>query len=214
MIAKKYLICCLSLILVCASVSNAGLDAYLKLEGETQGSIDGDSVQPGHEGEIVVTGFSHEVIIPRDPNGKPATGRSHHEPVKISKRIDQSSPLLMNALNTSETFTVFSLTFMRMGVGLEDYYTVELTGAQIVGARQWKLNTLNPDNDWSGDMETIWFTYHSIQWTYHPNGGPIESQEVNWGYDQSRVLRISDLNHDGTVNMIDVAILADEWLAE
>jgi type VI secretion system Hcp family effector len=121
--------------------------------------------------------------------------------------------LLMKALDTSEKLTVFSLTFMRMNelMILEDYYIIELTDAQIVGVRQKKLNTLNPDNDWSDDMESVWFTYDSINWAYDPNDANITS-EADWGFEQSYVLQISDLNYDGTVNMLDLAVLANEWL--
>lgn len=213
MITKKYLICCLVLLSVYVSASSAALKSYLQIEGETQGPVDGESEQAGHEDEIEVTGFSHDITMPGDVNSGSPTGKRHHEPVKITKLIDKSSPLLMKALDSSEKLTVFRLTFMRMNelMILEDYYIIELTNAQIVGVRQKKLNTLNPDNDWSGDMEAVWFTYDSIDWTYDPADANITS-EADWGFEQSYVLRISDLNYDGTVNMLDLAILANEWL--
>ena len=213
MITKKYLICCLVLLSVYVSASSAAVKSYLQIEGETQGPVDGESEQPGHEDEIEVTGFSHDTTMPRDPSTGLPTGLRCHAPVKITKQIDSSSPKLMQALDSSEKFTVFRLSFMRMNdmMVLEDYYVIELTNAQIVGVRQKKLNTLNPDNDWSADMESVWFTYDSINWTYDPNGTPVVSA-ADWDFQQSYALRISDLNYDGTVNMLDLAVLAEEWL--
>lgn len=215
MIIQKYLIRCLSLLFIYASVSNAAMNAYLKLEGELQGDIYGESEQAGHEDEIEVISFNHDVIVPRDPNSGSPTARRHHEPIKITKRIDKSTPLLMKALHDSEKLIVFRLTFMRIGdlAVPENYYTITLEDARIVGVRQKKLNTLNTDNAWSDDMETVWFTYDSIDWTYNDGVSDIISQ-ANWGFEQSYVLRISDLNYDGAVNLLDVAILAKEWLAE
>lgn len=213
MITKKCLICCLVLLSVYVSASSAAMKCFLRIAGETQGPIDGESEQPGHEGAILVMEFNHEIIMPRDSKTGSPTGLRCHTPLKITKLIDSSSPLLMKALDTSEKLTVFRLAFMRMNelMILEDYYIIELTDAQIVGVRQKKLNTLNPDNDWSDDMESVWFTYDSINWAYDPNDANITS-EADWDFQQSYVLQISDLNYDGTVNMLDLAVLANEWL--
>jgi type VI protein secretion system component Hcp len=44
----------------------------------------------------------------------------------------------------------------------EQYYTIELEGAQIAGTSQVKRNTDNPDNDWSRDMVNVYFTCNKL----------------------------------------------------
>jgi type VI secretion system secreted protein Hcp len=189
------------------------MKGYLQLEGSAQGSIEGESTDAGHEGWIEILGFDHSVTITRDPNGQPKPGKLHHQPLKVTKYIDKASPSLLEAWINSEEFNTFRLEFMRLGGGglPENYYTVELTNARIVGIRQVKLNTDNPDNNWSQDMESVHFTYDTVIRTFEDGG---ITYEAAWGYEETRVLRISDLNYDGSVNLFDVAELAAEWLAE
>ena len=215
--ARKCLICLLVLSVVFTSVSHAALNAYLKIEGHSQGEIKGDVTVPGREDSILVIGFSHEVVSPREASSGMATDERHHEPVKITKRIDKATPLLMKALTDGEKMVIFRLDFVRLSqAGTEEqYYSIELVNAQIVGIRQNKLNTLNTDNDWSNDMETVWVIYDSINWIYDDSvtEAPITSN-TNWSFTPGEMPRISDMNYDGTTNMLDLAILAREWLAE
>lgn len=212
--SQKYIICSvLILSLLLARPSSGALKGFLQLAGKTQGSIDGESTEPGREGWIEVLSFEHSVTIPRDPNsGQPKSGKTHHQPLKLTKCIDKASPKLLEAWKNSEEFSTFRLESMRLDGGIPvNYYTVELLNAEIVGIGQVKLNTDNPDNDWSQDMESVYFLYDTVTRTFED--GSITS-EANWDYEETRVLRISDLNYDGNVDMFDVAVLASEWLAE
>ncbi|WP_194792073.1 type VI secretion system tube protein TssD [Pseudomonas sp. UFMG81] len=68
--------------------------AYMAVTGEKQGLITagaftadsvGNTYQEGHEDQVMVQGFEHEVIIPRDPQSGQPTGQRVHKPVKITK---------------------------------------------------------------------------------------------------------------------------------
>lgn len=83
--------------------------AYLSITGTKQGLITagvftadsvGNTYQEGHGDQVMVQGFSHEVIIPRDPQSGQPTGQRIHKPVKITKVFDKSSPLLPAALTS------------------------------------------------------------------------------------------------------------------
>ena len=64
--------------------------AYLSLEGTKQGLITagtftedsvGNIFQEGHEDQILVQAFQHQVIIPRDPQSGQPTGQQRvHQP--------------------------------------------------------------------------------------------------------------------------------------
>ena len=60
---------------------------------------------------IMVIAFSHEVFAPRDAASGLPTGKRQHEPLRITKEIDKSTPLLMEALTSGEKLTTFQLQF-------------------------------------------------------------------------------------------------------
>jgi len=201
-----------------ASASFGAAPAYLQLQGQNQGLIGGDANESGHGGWIEVTSFEHGVSQPGsrntgDPNsnGKP-TGKKDHQDLKITKPIDSSTPKLMRAWDDAEPFTNFRLEFMRMEGGVPvHYYTIELVNAQIMAIRQVKLNTDDPANDWSRDMESLYFTYDRVIRTFE---AASLTEGADWACEDAQVLRISDLNFDGAVNLLDLAKLASEWLEE
>ena len=83
--------------------------AYMSVTGEKQGLITneaftadsvGNSYQEGHENQVMVQAFSHQVIIPRDPQSGQPTGQRVHKPVCVTKVFDKASPLLWAALTS------------------------------------------------------------------------------------------------------------------
>jgi type VI secretion system secreted protein Hcp len=85
--------------------------AYMSVTGEKQGLITagaftadsvGNTYQEGHEDQVMVQAFTHDVIIPRDPQSGQPTGQRVHKPVVITKVYDKASPLLQAALTSGE----------------------------------------------------------------------------------------------------------------
>ena len=85
------------------------LNAYLTLEGGSQGEIKGSVTQAGREDTIMVIAFDHKVTSPRDAASGLPTGKRQHGPLTICKELDKSSPLLMQALTNNETIPTFRL---------------------------------------------------------------------------------------------------------
>ena len=88
--------------------------AYLSITGVKQGLITagtftqdsvGNTYQQGHADQILVQAFSHQVVVPRDPQSGQPTGQRVHKPLMISKVFDKSSPLLFSALTSGEQVT-------------------------------------------------------------------------------------------------------------
>jgi type VI secretion system secreted protein Hcp len=96
--------------------------AYMSITGTKQGLITagaftadsvGNTYQEGHEDQVMVQGFQHEMIIPRDPQSGQPTGQRVHKPVKITKVFDKSSPLLLAALTSGERLTEITIQWYR-----------------------------------------------------------------------------------------------------
>jgi type VI secretion system secreted protein Hcp len=132
---------------------------------------DGPITGEGREGSVMVLGFEHEIVSPRDPASGQATGRRQHKPVRIVKPIDKSSPLLYRALATNEVLPTVEFRFRRpTDKGAAVYYTVTLTNASISSVRQWKPNTRDLSADRAGDLEEVSFIYRTITWRYEDGG--------------------------------------------
>lgn len=156
--------------------SIAALNAYLRLEGETQGPIEGGATQTGREGAIEVWAWEHEVVSPRDAATGLPTGKRQHKPVSVTKPIDKATPLLMRALVTNENIPVFTLRFYRPSrTGREvQFFTVQLMNARIAGIRQVQLDNKVPENAKRPVYEQVTFVYQKIVWTFEETGTSAE----------------------------------------
>ena len=78
------------------------MQAHMSLEGTEQGKIEGSVDQKGREGTIYVEQFEHKIYMPNDPQSGMPTGNAVHQPMKVHKFFDKSSPKLYKALSRGE----------------------------------------------------------------------------------------------------------------
>ncbi len=144
---------------------------FLRIDGD---DVEGESTQTSMEREgttecmtysdgLAVTG-----VVER-------TSRPVHEPIVFTKRLDQVSPLLWDALQRNKTVTG-EFRFYRpnpAGDGsTEWFYTVEIEGAQVAS-----IKTISRDRlDLLGEQnypayEEVTFVYRTITRTYRIGGG-------------------------------------------
>lgn len=148
------------------------LNAYLTLTGETQGEIKGSVTQSGREDSIMVIGFSHQIVAPRDAASGLPSGKRQHKPIIITKEVDKSSPLLYNVLVQNENISEWSLKCWRPSTtGQEEqYYTIDLVNASIASIQLEMLNNKYQDNMQHKEREHVAFAYQKITWTYEDGG--------------------------------------------
>jgi type VI secretion system secreted protein Hcp len=151
---------------------------YLKIKGQKQGDIQGSCTIKGREGTIVVYSFGHNIVVPTDPQTGLPAGWRQHNPLKILKEIDKSSPKLYQAMVTNENLTQFTMDFYRVDqTGREvKYFTIELMNAKIVSIAPSFPTALLSQNNAYPHMETLAFTYQKIRWTWLDGG--IESEDT------------------------------------
>ena len=157
------------LLVLLPAPSWAALNAYLSLSGETQGQIEGSSVQAGREGMMEIYGFSHEVISPRDAASGLPTGKRQHLPITITKPVGQASPLLFGILTNDENITEWRLDFWRPSRSGKEfqYYSIILRGARIVGIR----SEMVPTEDGHEVVEHVSFAYTEIEQVSYEGSG-------------------------------------------
>ena len=101
-------------------------------------------------GAIAVTGYSHEIVSPRDLATGQASGKRQHKPITIVKEWGASTPLLLNAALNNVNLTSVLIGLLRNGQAVG---TVKLTNAHISNYVAHGLT-----ESWS-------FTYQKIEWT-------------------------------------------------
>ena len=148
------------------------LNAYLTLTGETQGKVNGSVTQAGREDSIMVFDVRHAIATPRDAASGLPTGKRQHQPLQITKEIDESSPILYNILTNSENITEWRLDFWRPSRSGKEtqFYSIELLNASIneivLEMQNNKIRELMP----LPELERISFVYQKITWTWQDGG--------------------------------------------
>ena len=150
---------------------------YMTVQGERQGLITagnfteasvGNNWQQGHEDEAIIQSFSHEIMLPRDPQTGQPTGQRVHKPFKVVKVLDKSSPLLFSALTSGEKLPKVELIFNRTSAQgtQEHYFTITLEDAIITSIVDWMPHCQDPREQHLTHMEEIEFTYRKITKTH------------------------------------------------
>ncbi len=149
--------------------------AYMAIEGSKQGLITKDTFtqdsvgkiyQQGHENEILVQAFEHQVIRPTDPQSGQPTGDRVHKPLMITKVFDRSSPLLFSALTTGESLNCTLRWYRPADGGVEHYFTIELIDAIIVDIQSKMPNCQDPEQAHFTHLEDVYFSYREISWEH------------------------------------------------
>jgi type VI protein secretion system component Hcp len=165
------------------------------------------SVYPGPMG-AVLTPQLQGIDRARDlPNASSFCGRC-----EAVCPLDIPLPGLMRAWIDREPLSIVFRLWRPTTIGSEEqYYTITLEGALISGIHQETMNVLNPDLTRYPTMERVSFTYEKITESWNPLSDAVSD---TWTAQCNRTGVISDLNFDGVVNILDFAILADQWLMQ
>src|SRR5579859_4948716 len=123
------------------------LMAYLRLKGQKQGEIKGGVLIKGREGSIGIIAVTHSIVSPRDAATGQPSGKRQHKPFKFTKELDQSTPLLLQALVNNENLTETRFDFWRANVAGKEVndYRVEMVNANIASYEVRQGNIRDPD---------------------------------------------------------------------
>jgi type VI secretion system secreted protein Hcp len=126
------------------------------------GTMSVTAQKQGAFGPIVVSGITHEITSPRDPASGLPTGKRQHQPITITKELDKTTPLLLNAFVDNENLTSVVIGIEENGAQVE---TIKLTNANVQ-----HYVTHGTTEEWS-------FTYQKIEWEWLGDGGVSASDD-------------------------------------
>ncbi len=147
--------------------------SYMTITGKKQGLISagcssqdsiGNKCQAGHEDEIMVLAYSHNMVAGND--GSTSGGRGKHMPVVLTKNIDKSTPLLANVLHEGEEIEC-KINFYRTSSSghQEKYFTVMLGGGRIANISVQVPHTIHLGD--AQPQELMAIRYREISWVHH-----------------------------------------------
>ncbi len=145
---------------------------YLTANGT---KIDGDSTiaSMDRENSIECLSFEDSVRTAREASSGMATGDRTYEPVRITKRIDKSSPLLAKALCNNEvvegTFKFFRPNPAGDGT-TEQFFTVVIEEGRVGSCTRVSPDVIDPASASAPPTEEVTFVFGKITWTYEPDG--------------------------------------------
>jgi len=152
----------------------------LRIDGNT---IEGESSISSleREGTIECSSFRIGTFVTIGAAGE-LTSRRQYEPVKIQKRIDKTTPLLIKALCNHESVDSAEFRFFRpaiTGSGNEEhFYTVRINNGFISSVRQVSEDTIIAGESAPPMLEEVEFAYQSITWQYVPNGAEFRDSTL------------------------------------
>lgn len=144
--------------------------------------IEGFSSQTslGRENTIECVFFEDSVRTAREKGSGMATGRRSYEPLRVLTRIGPHSPLVAKALCNNEvikgTFKFFRPNPAGDGT-TEQFFTVVIEEGRVASITRRSPNCIDPASAAEPAMEEIAFVFHTITWTYEPDG---KEHTDNW----------------------------------
>lgn len=152
-----------AIVLAMSLPATGATTGFLKLDG-----VDGESIDPKHEGEIEIQAWSWGVSQTSSVSSGQATGRRQHEPIRIVKQIDKSSPQLARACANGTHIKDAKLTLRRAGAAgeAEEYLIIELQDVLVSSTRIGCCD--NDCDDTTDDLtpyEEMTITYGKIRIT-------------------------------------------------
>ncbi len=152
------------------------VNLYLKAKGS---DIKGESsqVSQGRADSIECYAWDYGVSLQTEGGqGNMATAARKHQPIKIRKKIDKASPLILKALCNFETVDG-TFKFFRphpQGDGTEQqYYTVEFKNGRVSSIKQLSHDIFDPvytDDRRPPPLEEVEFVFETITCTITDGG--------------------------------------------
>lgn len=149
--------------LVVAAAGGRTTDFYLHIQG-ANGKVKGEATAPGHEDDIVVTGWGWSINGGNAARTRQASGNASFSSLTIHKRIDRATTTLVSMLCSNTAIKEARLVLRRPTGDQEPYFTITLEKARV--------ESMQHDTDEQGHpREVVVLAFEKVNGEYHPQQG-------------------------------------------
>jgi type VI secretion system secreted protein Hcp len=141
------------------------VDMFLKLKNP---DVSGEATDAEHKGEIDVVSWSWGIQSPRDVSTGMAAAKFKLNELLIVKRIDRSSPVLMQLAKYNKVVEVATLTLRKAGTTQLTFFTVELKNARVTAVNVQCENSVAAMSTEVVERVNLGFDHVTV--TYTPQG--------------------------------------------
>jgi type VI secretion system secreted protein Hcp len=147
------------------------VDYFLKLD-----SIDGESTDNKHKGEIVLESFSWGIANALSPGGGGAgAGKASFTDFQFTTRVSKASPRLAQACASGEKIKFATLSLRRAGGEQSDFLTykieqVVVTSYQLTGSKPHPVSAEGDTGDPISEvaLDQVRLGFAKVQFSYRP----------------------------------------------
>lgn len=137
--------------------------------------IEGDNTQTSLERQntIEVLKLEQPMFVNFDRSTYRPSSRRVYAPVKFSKRLDRSTPLLRQALNRNQVMAGDFRWFRPNPAGdgtTQHFFTLAFTGGRITRCELVLPDVLHAETASLPAMEMVELVFEGITWTWEPGG--------------------------------------------
>lgn len=156
---------------------------YLTITPESTGeAIVGPSVYRMAADTIEVLAVQHRIRREYDEQHGTVTGDRKHEPLRIIKEVDVTTPTLNAICANADTLTEVKLQYFKQIGNAPDpvpFFTWTLTNAYITHVRCVLATELGSQYAEQYDLlEEVAFSYQQITWEHHAHRSPVGLKEL------------------------------------
>jgi type VI secretion system secreted protein Hcp len=156
---------------------------YLTITPESSGeAIVGPSVYSMAEDTIEVLAVQHQVRREYDEQHGPVTGDRKHEPLRIIKEVDVTTPTLNAICANGELLSEVKLEYFKQignAPAPVKFFTWTLTNAYITHVKCIMAMELGDEYAKQYDLlEEVAFSYQQIAWEHHAHRSPIGLKDL------------------------------------
>jgi type VI secretion system secreted protein Hcp len=144
-----------------AAAGGGSADYFLHVQTKRAGKVKGEAVAPGHQDDIVVTGWNWGLSAGAALVDTRATARRSYSALTVHKGVDSASTALMSALATNDEVKEAKLSLRRAGGEQDDFFTITLKGARVTSLQH------SGDDDGS-TRETVTIAFTEVEVEYRP----------------------------------------------
>jgi type VI secretion system secreted protein Hcp len=143
------------------SGNGGSADFFLHVQTKRAGKVKGEAVAPGHQDDIVLSGWSWGLTAGSALGDTQATARRSYSALTVRKQVDAASTALMSALATNDEVKEAKLSLRRAGGAQEDFLVITLKGARVTSLQ-------HAGDETGGTSETVTLAFTEVQVEYRP----------------------------------------------